>query len=75
MCSVIKDKLKEIQEKHEDETRRRKLVVHVIVGQDINQTVRFASRCLWDVDEDSMASSTYRNNSLFAVGVVFWLGD
>ena len=72
MCSIIKDKVKELQK---DEVVRRKLVVHVMVGQDADQTVRFASRCLWNVDDDSMASATYRNNSLFAVGVVFWLGD
>jgi len=77
MCSVIKDKVKELQPQDDDDdvsaTSRRKLVVHVIVGQDVQQSVRFASRCLWNVDEDCQASETYRNNSLFAVGVVFWL--
>jgi len=46
-----------------------------MVGQDVDEAVRFASRCLWDADQDSMASAVYRNNSLFAVGVVFWLAD
>jgi len=72
MCSVIKDKVKELQQ---GDKRHRKLVVHVMVGQDAGQTVRFASRCLWDVSDDSMASATYRNNSLFAVAVVFWLSS
>ena len=77
MCSVIKDKVKELQsEDHDnDVTSARKLVVHVMVGQDAQQTVHFASRCLWNVDEDSLASETYRNNSLFAVGVVFWISQ
>jgi len=72
MCTVIKDKVKELQQNDEP---HRKLVVHVMLGQDAGQTVRFASRCLWNIDEDSMASATYRNNWLFAVGVVFWLGN
>ena len=78
ICALIKDKVKELeqQQQHQrDDVPRRKLVVHVMVGQDADQMVRFASRCLWDVDEDSMASATYRNNSLFAVGVVFWLSN
>jgi len=72
MCSVIKNKVKELQEGEAAE-HRKKLVVHIMVGQDADQTVRFASRCLWNAEQDSMASATYRNQSLFAVGVVFWL--
>ena len=80
MCSVIKDKVKELQPQDDDDDDddapgRHKLVVHVMVGQDAQQSVRFASRCLWNADQDSLASATYRNNSLFAVGVVFWLSQ
>jgi len=80
MCALIKDKVKELQQQQQHQrdealAARRKLVVHVMVGQDAGQTVRFASRCLWNAADDSMASATYRNNSLFAVGVVFWLSS
>jgi len=80
MCALIKDTVKEIQQQQQqqqqrDDVPRRRLVVHVMVGQDADQTVRFASRCLWNADDDSMASATYRNNSLFAVGVVYWLSN
>jgi len=77
-CCIIKDKLKELQQQEDEQRtttqrRRTKLVVHVMIGQDADQTVRFSSRCLWDVEQDSMASATYRNDSLFAVGIVYWL--
>jgi len=72
MCSVIKDRVKDLQQQDEE---RYRLVVHVMVGQDCDQMVCLSSRCLWNADEDCLASATYRNNSLFAVGVVFWLSS
>jgi len=74
MCALIKDKVKQQQQQQQDVVRR-KLVVHLMVGQDLDDqtSVHFASRCLWNAGDDSMASATYRNSSLFAVGVVYWL--
>jgi len=72
LCALIKDKVKQLQQHQQEDCR--KLVVNVLVGEDVGETsVRFASRCLWDAAHDSMASVTYRNDSLYAVGVVFWL--
>ena len=73
MCSVIKDKVKELQPDEHGE--RRKLVVHVMVEQDSDEAVRFSCRCVWNVTTDSMASATYRSDALFAVAVVFWLAS
>jgi AhpD family alkylhydroperoxidase len=52
---------------------RFKIVVQVVVGQDMDQSVLFSSRCVWNADTDCLASATYRNDWLFAVGVVFGL--
>ncbi len=40
---------------------RYKFVVQVVLGQNKRQGVRVASRCLWDVDNDSHASFSFKN--------------
>lgn len=52
---------------------RYKLVCNVFLGQQANQGLRIASRCLWDVENDNFASATYANSSLFAVATVHGL--
>jgi hypothetical protein len=48
-----------------------KLVSFVTIGQLNRQGVYVASRCLWHPTWDAYASTCYKNNSLFAVGVVY----
>ncbi|XP_041354348.1 dynein light chain Tctex-type protein 2B-like [Gigantopelta aegis] len=47
--------------------KRYKLVVQVFVGQNVNQGVQVASRCVWNADTDTYATVSYENSSLFAV--------
>ncbi|NXK97740.1 TC1D4 protein, partial [Formicarius rufipectus] len=49
---------------------RYKLVCHVVLGQQGQQSMLVASRALWDPDTDSFASTTFSNASLFAVAIV-----
>lgn len=37
----------------------------------LGQDVRLGSRCLWDTNYDNMASATYKNSSIYAVGTVY----
>ncbi|KFZ65603.1 Tctex1 domain-containing protein 1, partial [Antrostomus carolinensis] len=49
---------------------RYKLVCHVLLGQQSQQSLLVASRALWDPESDSFASATFANTSLFAVATV-----
>ncbi|NXS84370.1 TC1D4 protein, partial [Erpornis zantholeuca] len=49
---------------------RYKLVCHVVLGQQGQQSLVVASRGLWDPETDSFASATFSNASLFAVATV-----
>ena len=50
---------------------RYKFVSHVMIGQNANQGVHFASRSIWNTATDNFASATYRNGSLIAVATVY----
>ena len=67
LCSDIRRKTKELN------FDRYKIVVQVYVGQDTDQSVHMASRCLWNPGTDMFATATYRNNSLYAIAVVYGL--
>ncbi|KAJ8406199.1 hypothetical protein AAFF_G00304300 [Aldrovandia affinis] len=49
---------------------RYKLVCLVILGQPGNQSLRVASRCLWDTKSDNSTVIVFQNPSLFAVAMV-----
>ncbi|XP_057281835.1 dynein light chain Tctex-type 4 [Pezoporus wallicus] len=49
---------------------RYKLVCHVLLGQQAQQSLLVASQALWDPESDSFASTTFSNASLFAVATV-----
>ncbi|NWS50513.1 TC1D4 protein, partial [Probosciger aterrimus] len=49
---------------------RYKLVCHVLLGQQAQQSLLVASRALWDPESDSFATATFSNASLFAVATV-----
>ena len=50
---------------------RYKLVCYVCVGEITGQGMRIGSRCVWNAEFDNYAASSFKNRSLFAVGVVF----
>ncbi|NXP07362.1 TC1D4 protein, partial [Thinocorus orbignyianus] len=49
---------------------RYKLVCHVLLGQQGQQSMLVASRALWDPESDSFACATFSTASLFAVATV-----
>ena len=74
VCSKLACELSEsIKEevKQKMDLPRRKLVSFVTIGAQQGQGARVASRCVWNEKADRYASSSYKNSSLFAVGVVF----
>ncbi|XP_014424859.3 dynein light chain Tctex-type 4 isoform X2 [Pelodiscus sinensis] len=52
---------------------RYKLVCNVVLGQRGPQSLQVASRSLWDPENDSFATGTFANASLFAVATVHGL--
>ncbi|XP_020903061.1 tctex1 domain-containing protein 1 [Exaiptasia diaphana] len=50
---------------------RYRFVCTVTIGELKGQTVRIASRCVWDIENDNFVTESFYNNSLFAVGTVF----
>ncbi|XP_067423916.1 dynein light chain Tctex-type 4 [Emydura macquarii macquarii] len=67
LSELIRSRLKELA------PPRYKLVCNVFLGQRGQQSLQVASRCLWDPENDSMASATFLNASLFAVATVHGL--
>lgn len=65
IADEIKDKVKVLG------FERFKLVCVVTIGQLNNQGVRVASRCLWDAENDRLATSSFCGNDLFATAAVF----
>ena len=51
--------------------QRFRFVCSVTIGQLRGQSVRVASRCVWDAENDNFVSESFRNGSLFAIGTVF----
>ena len=52
---------------------RFKIVVQTTIGQQSDQAIRVASRCLWDPSVDNYASCTYSNETIFANSLIFCL--
>ena len=50
---------------------RFRFVCTVTIGQVKGQSVRMASRCVWDTERDNFVSESFRNESIFAVGTVY----
>ncbi|CAD5121330.1 unnamed protein product [Dimorphilus gyrociliatus] len=50
---------------------RHKIVVNVVLGQEKQQGIEYATRCLWNIEHDNYATVTFRHNDLFAVVSVF----
>ena len=68
---LIKDMAKELNSRIKQlHTPRYKTVCNVILGQCQDQGLEIASRALWYTHTDAWTHSEYRNNSVFALGVV-----
>jgi len=52
---------------------RYKIVVQSVVGQQKQQGVRVASRCLWDTDTDNFSTYTFTNDTLWCTVMCFGL--
>lgn len=50
---------------------RFKFVCSVTIGQIRGQDVTIASRSIWDTERDTFVFESFKNETLFAVGVVF----
>uniref|UniRef100_A0A8C7J5C6 Uncharacterized protein n=1 Tax=Oncorhynchus kisutch TaxID=8019 RepID=A0A8C7J5C6_ONCKI len=64
LSDMVKSKVKEMS------PPRYKLVCQVVVGQNRNQGLRVASRCLWDSQHDDFAVAMFQNHSLFTLVIV-----
>ncbi|XP_074545280.1 dynein light chain Tctex-type 5 [Halichoeres trimaculatus] len=65
LCEVIKARVKDLM------IPRYKIVVLVHIGQLTGQSMQISSRCLWDPSNDTFASYSFKNSSLFAVATVY----
>ncbi|XP_034743352.1 tctex1 domain-containing protein 1 isoform X2 [Etheostoma cragini] len=50
---------------------RYKIVVMVHIGQLTGQSMQISSRCLWDAANDTFASYSFKNSSLFGLATVY----
>ena len=71
LSKTIADTIK--QEVKGLETPRYKIVVIVAIGQvvDSSPSITFTSRSIWNVKFDNFIEVTYKNKSLYAVGLVY----
>lgn len=67
LADLIKQRVKE--QGHS----RYKVVSVVAIGQAEHSGVAFASRCVWNASFDSYAEYTYKNSSLYAIGLIYAL--
>ncbi|XP_074077342.1 dynein light chain Tctex-type 5 [Macrotis lagotis] len=65
IAEVVKARVKDLM------IPRYKLVVIIHIGQVNNQSLHIGSRCLWDGANDTFASFSFRNTSLFALATVY----
>ncbi|XP_028833676.1 dynein light chain Tctex-type 5 [Denticeps clupeoides] len=65
ISEVVKARVKELM------IPRYKITVVISIGRLSDQDVCVASRFLWDMANDTFSSHTFKNRSLFAVGVVY----
>lgn len=65
LSEVIKSRVKDMN------LPRYKIVCNVTIGQDGNQGMRVASRCLWDKETDGFAEAIYNKGSMYAVATLY----
>ncbi|XP_068604468.1 dynein light chain Tctex-type 5 [Brachionichthys hirsutus] len=64
-CEVIRARVKDLM------IPRYKTVVLVHIGQLTGQSMQISSRCLWDASNDTFASYSFKNSSLFGLATVY----
>lgn len=57
--------------KYEMDFPRHKLVCFVVIGERKDQGVFVGSRCVWNEKFDGFASSSFKNDTIFAIGVLY----
>ena len=65
----ISDEIK--QGLKEEQWKRYKIVVQVVIGEQRGEGVNMGARCLWDTNSDDFAQETFVNESLFCVAAAF----
>lgn len=65
LCEVIRARVKELM------IPRYKTVVVVHIGQLTGQGMQISSRCLWDATNDTFATYSFKNSSLFGLAAVY----
>ncbi|KAJ0011788.1 hypothetical protein NQD34_012764 [Periophthalmus magnuspinnatus] len=65
LCDVIRARVKELM------IPRYKTVVIVNIGQLSGQGMQISSRCLWDATNDTFATYSFKNSSLFGLAIVY----
>ncbi|KAM8850129.1 dynein light chain Tctex-type 5-A-like [Spinachia spinachia] len=65
ICEVIRSRVKELM------IPRFKIVILVTIGQLTGESMQISSRCLWDASNDTFASYSFRNSSLFGLATVY----
>ena len=62
-----------MREANNDQPPRYKFVFQAVVGENVGQMVRSASRCLWDAEVDNVATANWSNARVYAVATCFAL--
>ncbi|XP_028329331.1 tctex1 domain-containing protein 1-B-like [Gouania willdenowi] len=65
LAEVIKSHVKDLG------IPRYKYVVLVTIGQIVGHGMQISSRCLWDATNDTFASYSFKNSSLFGIAAVY----
>ncbi|XP_020506215.1 dynein light chain Tctex-type 5 [Labrus bergylta] len=65
ICEVIRARVKDLM------IPRYKTVVLVHIGQLAGHSMQISSRCLWDASNDTFASYSFKNSSLFGAATVY----
>ncbi|KAG7227239.1 hypothetical protein INR49_013899 [Caranx melampygus] len=65
ICEVIRTRVKDLM------IPRYKIVVLVHIGQLSGQSMQINTRCLWDASNDTFASYSFKNSSLFGLATVY----
>lgn len=71
-CSALTEYVKE-QVKLKGSIFRHKIIVQTFSAQDVGQSMRVASKSLWDKDTDNYSSFTFRRNDIIYTVLLFAL--
>ena len=70
--NLTKELAHEIQEElKKTEYNQYKFLTQVIIQQNLGQSSRIASRCLWNIDSDNFTEAVFKNEELIATAISF----